>query len=173
MQHLLEIVNYTCATSSLYFIIDILMAAKFKTLPQYLDIFGHNLPQFPVRILSFCCMHISFLKKTIMETLLILQFPPELQSVHNVLQHSQHFLRGDGNHLIKRGSRASDTSSAYSGSDMMQSSLGDDEHVHMSGLAEALVDSDDEEGYVESPDVSTFTIPRKTSASWSFYMYSG
>ena len=83
------------------------------------------------------------------------QFPPELQSVHNVLQHSQHFLQGDsGNHLIKRGSRASDTSSAYSGSDMMQSSLGDDDQVDMSGLAETLVDSDDEEGYVESPDVS-------------------
>ena len=100
-----------------------------------------------------------------METLLILQFPPELQSVHNVLQHSQHFLRGDGNHLIKRGSRASDTSSAYSGSDMMQSSLGDDEHVDMSGLAEALVDSDDEEGYVESPDVSTLTIHSRTKDS--------
>ncbi len=56
---------------------------------------------------------------------------------------------------VKRGSRASDTSSAYSGSDMMQSSLGDDEHVDMSGLAETLVDSDDEEGYVESPDVSS------------------
>ena len=101
-----------------------------------------------------------------METLLILQFPPELQSVHNVMQHSQHFLRGDGNHLIKRGSRASDTSSAYSGSDMMQSSLGDDEHVDMSGLVEALVDSDDEEGYVESPDVSTLTIHSRTYASW-------
>ena len=93
--------------------------------------------------------------------------------MHNVLQHSQHFLRGDGNHLIKRGSRASDTSSAYSGSDMMQSSLGDDEHVDMSGLAEALVDSDDEEGYVESPDVSIFTIQSKTCGSWSFYMCSG
>lgn len=86
--------------------------------------------------------------------ILIFQYPPELQSVHNVLQHSQHFLRGDGHHLIKRGSRASDTSSAYSGSDMMQSSLGDDENVDLSGLVETLVDSDDEEGYVESPDVS-------------------
>ncbi len=81
--------------------------------------------------------------------------------MHSVLQaHSGALVRGDG---AKRGSRASDTSSAYSGSDMMQSSLGEDETVDMSALAENL-DSDDEEGYVESPDVSlcsrfeTFTL---------------
>ncbi len=37
---------------------------------------------------------------------------------------------------------------------MMQSSLGDDENTDLSGLVETMVDSDDEEGYVESPDVS-------------------
>ncbi len=105
------------------------------------------------------------------------QYPPELQSVHNVLQSSQHFLRGDAHHLIKRGSRASDTSSAYSGSDMMQSSLGDDENTDLSGLVETMVDSDDEEGYVESPDVSilynldiVFFFNWSQSPSWSIWI---
>ncbi|XP_021348179.1 rap guanine nucleotide exchange factor 2-like isoform X4 [Mizuhopecten yessoensis] len=54
----------------------------------------------------------------------------------------------------KRCSRASDTSSAYSGSDMMQSSIDDQENVDadLSGLQESNVDldSDEEEGYPES-----------------------
>lgn len=56
---------------------------------------------------------------------------------------------------MKRCSRASDTSSAYSGSDMMQSSIDDQENVDMdiSGLPESMVDSDDEEGYAESTGV--------------------
>ncbi|KAK3090078.1 hypothetical protein FSP39_008974 [Pinctada imbricata] len=55
------------------------------------------------------------------------------------------FLRNDV--LYKRGSRASDTSSAYSGSDMMQSSIDDQEsqEIDLSGLPEGQVDSDDDE----------------------------
>lgn len=57
---------------------------------------------------------------------------------------------------MKRSSRASDTSSAYSGSDMMQSSLDDPDNpeAELSGLVESVVDSDDEEGYAESTEVS-------------------
>ncbi|XP_069123814.1 rap guanine nucleotide exchange factor 6-like isoform X8 [Argopecten irradians] len=58
------------------------------------------------------------------------------------------------NEQFKRCSRASDTSSAYSGSDMMQSSIDDQENVDadLSGLHESNVDldSDEEEGYPES-----------------------
>ena len=48
---------------------------------------------------------------------------------------------------LKRCSRASDTSSAYSGSDMMQSSIDDQEspEIDLSGLPEGQVDSDDDE----------------------------
>ncbi|XP_061196478.1 rap guanine nucleotide exchange factor 2-like isoform X6 [Saccostrea echinata] len=48
---------------------------------------------------------------------------------------------------IKRSSRASDTSSAYSGSDMMQSSIDDQENPDMdlTGMPEGYVDSDDDE----------------------------
>ena len=66
------------------------------------------------------------------------------------------FLRNE--QYMKRCSRASDTSSAYSGSDMMQSSIDDQENVDMeiTGLPESLVDSDDEEGYAESTGVSLY-----------------
>ena len=60
------------------------------------------------------------------------------------------------NEQYKRCSRASDTSSAYSGSDMMQSSLDEQENGDSdlpSNLMESLVDSDDEEGYGESTEV--------------------
>lgn len=67
--------------------------------------------------------------------------PVELQNVHSVLQRSEA--------MMKRSSRASDTSSAYSGSDLMQSSV-EDQEVDLTGLMESLVDSDDEEGYVEN-----------------------
>ena len=68
----------------------------------------------------------------------------------------------------KRCSRASDTSSAYSGSDLMHNSLDEGEGMMMhcvdtglgdmdlSGLAESIVDSDDEEGYAESTEVCGF-----------------
>ncbi|XP_048763340.1 rap guanine nucleotide exchange factor 2-like isoform X8 [Ostrea edulis] len=48
---------------------------------------------------------------------------------------------------MKRSSRASDTSSAYSGSDMMQSSIDDQENadIDLTGMPEGYVDSDDEE----------------------------
>ncbi|XP_071130733.1 rap guanine nucleotide exchange factor 6-like isoform X40 [Mytilus edulis] len=61
---------------------------------------------------------------------------------------------------MKRCSRASDTSSAYSGSDMMQSSIDDQENVDMdiSGLPESMVDSDDEEGYAESTGSQRDTV---------------
>ena len=79
------------------------------------------------------------------------QLPPELQNVQSVLQRSEQFLRSE--QYLKRNSRASDTSSAYSGSDMMQSSI-DDQDIDLSGLVESIVDSDDEEGYAESTEVS-------------------
>ena len=83
------------------------------------------------------------------------QLPPELQNVQSVLQRSEHFLRSGGDQHFKRSSRASDTSSAYSGSDVMQSSI-DDQDMDFVGLVETQVDSDDEEGYVEAPEVSRF-----------------
>ncbi|XP_052780922.1 rap guanine nucleotide exchange factor 6-like isoform X6 [Mya arenaria] len=57
------------------------------------------------------------------------------------------------NNQFKRCSRASDTSSAYSGSDMMQSSLDDGEELPPN-LQESVVDqdSDDEEGFGESTE---------------------
>ena len=66
------------------------------------------------------------------------------------LSSQSHSLRSD--QPGKRTSHASDTSSAYSGSDMMQSSI-DDQDIDLSGLVESMVDSDDEEGYVESSEV--------------------
>ncbi|ESO87122.1 hypothetical protein LOTGIDRAFT_107273 [Lottia gigantea] len=63
------------------------------------------------------------------------------------------FQRSD--QYFKRSSRASDTSSAYSGSDMMQSSIddpGENPDIDLSGLMESMVDSDDEDGYAESTD---------------------
>lgn len=62
------------------------------------------------------------------------------------------------NENYKRCSRASDTSSAYSGSDMMQSSIDDQENGDSDlpcNLQESLVDSDEEEGYGESTEVRT------------------
>lgn len=49
----------------------------------------------------------------------------------------------------KRNSHASDTSSAYSGSDVMQSSLSGEINTDLSGLSETLVDSDEEESYLD------------------------
>ncbi|XP_013399838.1 rap guanine nucleotide exchange factor 6 isoform X2 [Lingula anatina] len=77
------------------------------------------------------------------------QLPQELQGVQNVLQRSEQYMRSE--QYFKRSSRASDTSSAYSGSDMMQSSI-DDQDIDLSGLVESIVDSDDEEGYAESTE---------------------
>ena len=79
------------------------------------------------------------------------QLPPELQSVHNFLQRNEQSLRTD--YLNKRSSHASDTSSAYSGSDLMQSSL-DDQDIDFTGLRESQVDSDDEEADTSSEGVS-------------------
>ncbi|XP_064621148.1 rap guanine nucleotide exchange factor 6-like isoform X4 [Lineus longissimus] len=75
-----------------------------------------------------------------------LELPVPMLPRHDQFQRTDQYL--------KRNSRASDTSSAYSGSDMMQSSIDDqDMTVDLSGLAESLVDSDDEEGsYAESND---------------------
>ena len=81
---------------------------------------------------------------------LLFQLPAELADVHNVLQRSEQFMCHDG---YKRTSHASDTSSAYSGSDMMQGSSISDTDVDLTGLRESLVDSDDEEGYIDGPDV--------------------
>ena len=61
------------------------------------------------------------------------------------------------NEQYKRCSRASDTSSAYSGSDMMQSSIDDHENGDSDlpcNLIETLVDSDEEEGYGDSTEVN-------------------
>ena len=60
------------------------------------------------------------------------------------------------NEQYKRCSRASDTTSAYSGSDRMQSSLEDQENGDSDlqyTLVETNVDSDEEEGFGESTEV--------------------
>lgn len=75
---------------------------------------------------------------------------------HYLLGVSDHFQpHGSVEHPGNRFSRSSDTSSAYSGSDVMHTSLDDPDapDVDLSGLAESLVDSDDEEGYAESTEV--------------------
>ena len=60
---------------------------------------------------------------------------------------------------MKRSSRASDTSSAYSGSDMMQSSIDDQENPEMdlSGMPEGYVDSDEEEDKLSNTEVLYLT----------------
>ena len=80
------------------------------------------------------------------------QLPSDLTGMPPLYQ-GEPYLRND--QLFKRGSRASDTSSAYSGSDVMQSSIDDQDVADMdySGLVESLVDSDEEEGYAESTEV--------------------
>lgn len=82
---------------------------------------------------------------------LLLQTIPDIQIGYN---------GRDASYGNKRCSRASDTSSAYSGSDMMQSSLDDGENVDNdlpSNLIESTVDNDseDEEGFGESTEVSS------------------
>ncbi|KAK6187380.1 hypothetical protein SNE40_005425 [Patella caerulea] len=76
------------------------------------------------------------------------QLPPDSGGISQlVLRNDQPFQRG-GDQYFKRSSRASDTSSAYSGSDMMQSSIDDPENpdIDLSGLMESMVDSDEEDG---------------------------
>lgn len=65
--------------------------------------------------------------------------------------------RGSVLNKSNRSSRGSDTSSAYSGSDTMQSMQSvslDDQDVDLSGLVESVVDSDEEEELTESMEVS-------------------
>lgn len=69
-----------------------------------------------------------------------------------------------GEALLKssnRNSHSSDSSSAYSGSDTMQSvqSSLEDQEVDLSGLIESIVDSDEEEDLAESLNVSSFQFP--------------
>ena len=86
------------------------------------------------------------------------QLPSDLTGMPPLYQ-GEPYLRND--QLFKRGSRASDTSSAYSGSDVMQSSIDDQDVADMdySGLVESLVDSDEEEGYAESTEVWVLYLP--------------
>ena len=46
---------------------------------------------------------------------------------------------------------------------MMQSSI-DDQEVDLAGLPETMVDSDDEEGYVESSEVSLASCPHNVTS---------
>lgn len=69
-----------------------------------------------------------------------------------------------GEALLKssnRNSHSSDSSSAYSGSDTMQSvqSSLEDQEVDLSGLIESIVDSDEEEDLAESLNVSIAELP--------------
>ncbi|CAL1529208.1 unnamed protein product [Lymnaea stagnalis] len=77
------------------------------------------------------------------------QLTEDLACGHPILNAGDHFVP----HGNKRFSRASDTSSAYSGSDVMHNSL--DDHDDLSGMNESNVDSDDEEGYAESAESSS------------------
>ena len=84
------------------------------------------------------------------------QLPVELQAVHNMLQKNEHLLMLRSNTTTslppttsggstKRHSRASDTSSAYSGSDVTTAVTVDDIDIDLSCLRESSVDSDDDE----------------------------
>lgn len=79
------------------------------------------------------------------------QLPPHL--THMPLSAAEQCFRDQ---RLKRNSRASDTSSAYSGSDM-HSSIDGQENVDLdySGLTESMVDSDEEEGYGETSELSS------------------
>lgn len=82
----------------------------------------------------------------------------DIHQIHGALQRGCEMY-----HKSNRSSRSSDTSSAYSGSDTMQSvnssSLDDqDQMVDLSGLVESLVDSDEEEDLADSIDVSSSVI---------------
>ncbi|KAL3876620.1 hypothetical protein ACJMK2_034439 [Sinanodonta woodiana] len=84
------------------------------------------------------------------------QLVPDIQVGYTT---KDQYLRNDQclrneSYSYKRSSRASDTSSAYSGSDMMQSSLDDQDNadIDLSGLVESIVDSDEEEGYADSTE---------------------
>ena len=85
--------------------------------------------------------------------------PPELQGVQDILHRRENLLRSsNGSDMsAKRNSHASDTSSAYSGSDVLQSSL-EDQDIDFTGLVESLVDSDDEEGYIDNNEVGCVCI---------------
>lgn len=76
---------------------------------------------------------------------------------HSALGAGDHFQPPGGldNPGINRFSRTSDTSSIYSGSDVMHSSMDDldVQDADLSGLGKSLVGSDDEEGYAESAEV--------------------
>ncbi|XP_022258450.1 rap guanine nucleotide exchange factor 2-like [Limulus polyphemus] len=74
----------------------------------------------------------------------------EYQQVQTILQRGELF-------KSNRNSHGSDTSSAYSGSDTMQSvqSSLEDQEVDLSGLTESAVDSDDEEDLAELIDCLT------------------
>ncbi|XP_076369185.1 rap guanine nucleotide exchange factor 2-like isoform X2 [Tachypleus tridentatus] len=76
----------------------------------------------------------------------------EYQQVQTILQRGELLL-----FKSNRNSHGSDTSSAYSGSDTMQSvqSSLEDQEVDLSGLAESAVDSDDEEDLAELVDCLT------------------
>ena len=81
-----------------------------------------------------------------MLSILSLQLP---QDYKNEMLYSRNEMQ------MKRSSRASDTSSAYSGSDMMQSSIDDQENPDMdlSGMPEGYVDSDEEEDKLSNTEV--------------------
>lgn len=98
------------------------------------------------------------------------QLPRELQSGPQPLQPLLLRPPDAGPHHVpgKRGSRAaSDTSSAYSGSDLMQSSL-DDQDMDLTGLVESNVDSDDEED--DTGEVSWTHFPSSLDMNPYFMM---
>lgn len=71
---------------------------------------------------------------------------------------------------MKRSSRASDTSSAYSGSDMMQSSIDDQENQDMdlTGMQEGYVDSDEEEDKLSNTEVDLTRSWHIHSTDWKW-----
>lgn len=87
--------------------------------------------------------------------MLSLQLPPDYK---NEMLYSRSEMQ------MKRSSRASDTSSAYSGSDMMQSSIDDQENQDMdlTGMQEGYVDSDEEEDKLSNTEVDDDTYTALT-----------
>ena len=96
-------------------------------LPQYPVELAPVLPQYPIDPVP-----------------VLPQYSGELAGIHALMQHYPLF-----NHY---GSVASETSSLYSGSDLMASST-EDQGVDLTGLIESAVDSDDDDDYSEQMQV--------------------
>ncbi|EFX70422.1 hypothetical protein DAPPUDRAFT_328339 [Daphnia pulex] len=84
-----------------------------------------------------------------------MQHHPLMNHHHHRDPATVHVVGGGMGTQSHRSSRGSDTSSAYSGSDTMHSSVPSSDQVDLTGLMESIVDSDEEEDLAESIDSLT------------------